>query len=152
MKSINLFIIMMLAIFSITWNACTVQRCTEETCTDCGTVVKITTLQGVSFGFNKYNLKTSTYGILEEDSDLLKEDSSLSISIEGHTDIVGTVTYNKSLSLKRAQSVYNYFLKQGIKASRMRVIGHGSDKPIVPNDTEANRAKNRRVDVKIIRK
>ena len=67
--------------------------------------------------------------------------------IEGHCDIRGSDTYNKRLSIKRAKTVYNYLASKGISKRRMIVIGYGRSKPLVPNTTEDNMLKNRRVEV-----
>ena len=123
----------------------------QARCKYCGDVVKTTTLRGVHFDFNKYKLKPEGLNVLSEDINLLKEDSELLISIEGHCDSVGGNAYNDKLSKRRAQTVFNYFLKNGIAADRMRTIGFGKRNPIVPNDTAANRSLNRRVEIKIIR-
>ncbi|WP_425599410.1 OmpA family protein, partial [Vibrio natriegens] len=69
------------------------------------------------------------------------------IRIEGHTDSTGPETYNMGLSERRAQSVADYLVQQGIDASRLTVIGMGEHSPVASNDTKAGRAQNRRVDV-----
>jgi len=114
-------------------------------------VVRVTVLRGVHFDFNKSEIKPSGIPILNEDVKLLNKDPSLDITIGGHCDIVGSDAYNQKLSERRAQAVYNYFLRQGIWTDRMRTIGYGRSRPVVPNDTEANRAMNRRVEIKIIK-
>ena len=89
--------------------------------------------------------------MLDEDVALLEKNKSLDISIEGHCDIVGSDSYNNRLSEKRAKAVYSYFLGQGIPTERMRTVGYGRTKPLVPNDTPANRARNRRVEIHVIK-
>ena len=128
-----------------------VSGCTGARCANCGKTIKIDRLEGVHFDFNKYQVKPAGKTILDEDVALLKRDSTLDISIEGHCDIVGTDAYNQKLSEKRANAVYDYFLKNGIPADRMRTVGYGRSRPIVPNDTAANRAKNRRVEIHVIK-
>ncbi|MFA4973193.1 MAG: OmpA family protein [bacterium] len=120
-------------------------------CKDCGKTVKVTTLDGVLFDFNKALIKPEGKKVLDQDVALIKQSKSLDISIEGHCDIVGSDSYNQQLSEKRARVVYDYFLKNGIDAKRMRTVGYGRTKPIVPNDSAANRAKNRRVEIHIIK-
>jgi outer membrane protein OmpA-like peptidoglycan-associated protein len=71
------------------------------------------------------------------------------ISVTGHTDDTGTDEINNKLSLKRAQSVYDLMIKTGVPANRMTVVGYGKKLPRFPNDSEANRLKNRRVEVVI---
>jgi outer membrane protein OmpA-like peptidoglycan-associated protein len=70
------------------------------------------------------------------------------ILIEGHTDDSGSAEYNMTLSEKRAKSVASYFESQGVKADRLTVKWYGESQPKYPND-EANRAKNRRVELAI---
>lgn len=119
-------------------------------CKDCGTVVKVTVLEGVNFAFDKADLLPHAYPILNEDVKLMKSNPSLKVRVEGHCDIRGTDEYNQKLSERRAKSVYNYFASQGIDKARMSTIGYGRSKPLVPNTSEANMYKNRRVEIKII--
>lgn len=72
------------------------------------------------------------------------------ILIVGHTDAVGTADYNQQLSQRRATSVSNYLIAQGVSASRLRTAGRGEMEPIATNDTEAGRQTNRRVEVAIV--
>ena len=75
-----------------------------------------------------------------EDTDIL---------VEGHADDTGTDAINNPLSERRAQTVSSFLQSQGIAASRLQTRGYGSTKPKYPNDSEANRAKNRRVELAI---
>jgi outer membrane protein OmpA-like peptidoglycan-associated protein len=72
------------------------------------------------------------------------------ILIVGHTDAVGTADYNQALSQRRATSVSNYLIAQGVSASRLRTAGRGEMEPIATNDTDAGRQLNRRVEVAIV--
>jgi len=73
------------------------------------------------------------------------------MEIQGHTDSKGTAAYNLKLSDKRAAAVKAYLIKdEAIKADRLETKGLGLTKPIAPNDTEENRARNRRVEFKPI--
>lgn len=128
-----------------------VSGCTGARCKDCGKTIKIDTLEGVHFDFDKYTIKPAGKTMLDEDVALLKRDKSLDISIEGHCDIVGGDAYNNTLSGKRAKAVYDYFLREGIPADRMRTISYGRSRPLVPNDSAANRARNRRVEIHVIK-
>jgi OOP family OmpA-OmpF porin len=120
-------------------------------CANCGQTIKVTVLEGVNFDFDKSVLKPEGKAILEKDVELLKKDKTLDISVEGHCDIMGSDEYNQKLSERRAKVVSDYFVSQGIDAGRMKTIGYGRKQPVVPNDTDANRAKNRRVEVRIIK-
>jgi len=72
------------------------------------------------------------------------------VEISGHTDNVGDENYNQQLSLRRAQSVVNYFSSKGIAVARLTEVGLGSKKPIRPNDSDGNRQINRRIEFRII--
>jgi len=69
--------------------------------------------------------------------------------LEGHTDDIGNATQNLQLSTTRAKIAYDYLISKGIKPNRIKYIGYGSSKPFVPNTSDLNRAKNRRIDFKI---
>lgn len=119
-------------------------------CTDCPKVVKTIILEGVNFDFDKSTLKPHAKNILTDDVRMLKTNPNLNVSIEGHCDIRGTDAYNMKLSHRRSDSVYNYLLKQGVAANRMNTVAYGRSRPLVPNTSEANMYKNRRVEIKII--
>jgi OmpA-OmpF porin, OOP family len=74
------------------------------------------------------------------------------ISLEGHTDSEGDDASNLALSKSRAKSVAEYLVKKGIEANRVTSDGFGETRPIAPNDTAENKAKNRRVDMKLTNK
>jgi OmpA-OmpF porin, OOP family len=77
---------------------------------------------------------------------IMKETPALKIEVRGHTDNIGDASYNQKLSERRADAVAEYMIKQGISPVRIRSKGFGETKPLVPNDTEKNRAKNRRTE------
>lgn len=83
---------------------------------------------------------------------ILESDTSLIITIEGHTDNVGQAENNLKLSDRRANAVQTYLVEKGISAERIKSIGYGSEKPIADNNTADGRAKNRRVEIVIKRK
>jgi len=74
----------------------------------------------------------------------------LKIEIQGHTDDLGNDASNLALSQDRAYSVMEYLSEQGLKLNRMKFKGYGETKPKVPNDSDKNRAKNRRTEFKIL--
>lgn len=84
-------------------------------------------------------------GVLEQ----LKQDNNKTIEISGFSDKTGGENLNKSLSLRRAQSVANYLSKRGIKRSRIVVAGYGSAQPVAPNNTKEGRQQNRRVELSL---
>jgi OOP family OmpA-OmpF porin len=112
-------------------------------------VKKTITLPSVDFAFNSAELGPHAKEVLATELvSELKEDPSLTVLVEGHTDSVGGDAYNQKLSERRAASVKSYLVSQGISASRIETKGYGETQPIADNETAAGRAKNRRVDVK----
>jgi outer membrane protein OmpA-like peptidoglycan-associated protein len=69
------------------------------------------------------------------------------IRIEGHTDSSGSSNANLALSQKRAEAVRDALVASGVEASRITVVGLGSERPVAANDTAEGRARNRRVDI-----
>ncbi len=101
------------------------------------------------FGVNQYTLLPSASSVLNRVGNILKQYKTL-IIIEGHTDsTVSKKMGNELLSVKRAVSVLNYFKKMGIDTSDMAIAGYGSSRPIYPETSAENRAKNRRVEITI---
>lgn len=101
----------------------------------------------INFDTDKATLKPDGENVVEEILKLLNTNSKLKISIEGHTDNTGIIVKNKQLSFKRANTVLYFLASKGIDRKRLKSIGFGSEKPIKPNDTEANKAINRRVEL-----
>lgn len=75
----------------------------------------------------------------------------MKVKIIGHTDNIGHEKFNEKLSLKRAESVKKFLVKNGLNEARVTVDGKGMRAPIAENDTEENRAKNRRVEILLYR-
>jgi outer membrane protein OmpA-like peptidoglycan-associated protein len=108
------------------------------------------TIDGIVFDFKKDTIKASSRPTLDEAAKVLKEFPDVKINIVGHTDDVGTPAFNEDLSKRRAAAVKKYLVDQGIDESRITTEGRGAREPKVPNDTEANRAINRRIDFEIV--
>ncbi len=108
------------------------------------------TLNNVFFDFDKNELKQESFVELDKLADLLKKNPTVKIEISGHTDNKGDKKYNLALSQKRAESVVNYLVQKGIAPARLVAKGYGDTMPIAPNDTEENKAKNRRTEVKVL--
>lgn len=108
-------------------------------------------LNNIFFDFKSFELLPQSFNELNRVVELLIANPDLKIEIQGHTDNVGSIERNKLLSENRALSVYNYLLNKNVPKSKIHSVGFGKDKPIVPNDTEENRAKNRRVEFMIIK-
>lgn len=105
------------------------------------------TLGDVLFEFNKSDLKPGSARNLQPLADVLKERTEQTVIIEGHTDSIGSHSYNMTLSEKRAQSVADYLVSQGIARSRLTITGLGPDFPVADNGTAEGRQQNRRVEV-----
>ncbi|SFC31814.1 OmpA family protein [Kaistella jeonii] len=101
----------------------------------------------INFDTDQSTLKPDGAVIVEEIVKLMKENPNLKISIEGHTDNSGSATRNKILSDERANSVLNTLAGSGINKSNLKAKGYGSEKPLVDNDNEENKAINRRVEL-----
>lgn len=109
-------------------------------------------LNNIFFDYDKATLKKESLLELNRLARMMKDFPAMEIEVMGHTDDKGSETYNMDLSRKRAESVKEYLLTQGIAAAKMDAKGYGEDMPIVPNDTPENRARNRRVEFKILKK
>jgi len=99
------------------------------------------------FEFDKYVLTPDAIRALSEISQVLKRIPERSFSIEGHTDYIGRVIYNKDLSLKRASSVASELRSKGVSGREMLVRGFGEGYPLATNNSEAGRSRNRRVEI-----
>lgn len=104
----------------------------------------------VYFDFDKYNLVDSAKRALDYNAQILKDNPSLMIRIEGHCDERGTIEYNLSLGEKRAASAKKYLADLGIDPKRLQTISYGKERPAVAGSNEAAWAKNRRDEFKII--
>jgi outer membrane protein OmpA-like peptidoglycan-associated protein len=121
----------------------------ESLCIESGAIAgESLCLEPVYFDFDKYKLKKQYLGVLARDSDLIKERENLLVTIEGHTDSIGTVGYNQKLSERRAKSVYDYLAKKGVPASQLKTVGYGKLRPVADNRTKEGRAMNRRAELK----
>jgi len=101
-------------------------------------------LNDITFASNSYELNENERQIIDEFILFLSDNPSVKIDIQGHTDDIGNDNDNLILSQNRARVVYEYIVARGISASRMTNHGYGEQRPVLPNSTEANRAKNRR--------
>ncbi len=103
---------------------------------------------GIYFDVNKDVVKPESYGTLKEIATVLQENPDVKVKIVGHTDSDGADASNLDLSKRRGASVKNELVKNfGIEASRLESDGMGESQPVAPNDTPANKALNRRVEL-----
>lgn len=101
----------------------------------------------INFDTGKSTIKPESQSIIAQIAVLMKGHADLKLSIEGHTDNVGTPAANKTLSEQRAKAVLDAVAKEDVAANRMAAVGWGQDKPVSDNRTEDGRAKNRRVEI-----
>ena len=105
---------------------------------------------GITFDFGKSNLKPQFYGALNGVAGTLKEYDQTMIEVVGHTDSIGSDAYNLQLSKQRADAVAAYLEGQGVQAVRVQTLGAGKAYPIADNATDAGRAQNRRVEIRVV--
>ena len=108
------------------------------------------TLNNISFETNSADLNESSYAELNRVVKLMVDNPGIKIEISAHTDDIGSNDYNLKLSDKRAKSVVNYLENKNIPVERLLFRGYGEEKPLTPNTSDENRAKNRRVELKIV--
>jgi outer membrane protein OmpA-like peptidoglycan-associated protein len=106
--------------------------------------------ENVFFEFDKYELKPESISSLMSLVRFLNENSNVNILITGHTDNIGSATYNQNLSLQRARSVSKYLLQAGLLEGRALTDGKGDTEPMVSNDSPENQALNRRITIKVL--
>ncbi len=107
-------------------------------------------LRGVNFDFDQSAIRADSRPILDEAAAVLKQNPNVRVSVEGHTDYIGTDEYNEKLSVRRAEAVFRYLVNRGVAPSRMGVIGYGRSRPVADNTTENGRAENRRVELHVL--
>jgi outer membrane protein OmpA-like peptidoglycan-associated protein len=103
-------------------------------------------LNNLFFDFAKYDLRVESAAELDRLCSFLNSNVGCIIEIDGHTDNVGDEKSNKTLSQSRAKAVLDYIVGHGVAATRLSSKGFGKSKPVVTNDTEEGRQKNRRVE------
>jgi outer membrane protein OmpA-like peptidoglycan-associated protein len=114
-----------------------------------GEGIQVTFESGLLFDFNSDKVKPEAQKNLSNLAASLGKYPNSSLLIVGHTDAAGSDDYNKGLSERRAISTASYLIGQGVASSRLKTMGLGESEPVAPNDTDANMAKNRRVEVAI---
>lgn len=107
-------------------------------------------LQNIQFEYNSSALTEDSQPGLQILVDFLKRNPELNVELAGHTDNVGSATYNLKLSSERAEVVRQALIDRGIDAERLTAKGYGASKPLCPNDSDEHRATNRRTELIII--
>lgn len=103
-------------------------------------------LQGIQFETGKATIKKSSNQILDQIAQVMKENPSYALEIQGHTDNVGKKESNQQLSEDRALAVKKYLTSKGVAESRLTANGYGDERPVASNSTAAGRTQNRRVE------
>jgi outer membrane protein OmpA-like peptidoglycan-associated protein len=106
-------------------------------------------MNNIQFTVNSAVLLPEGKAELDKLAAFMKQNGSVEILLSGHTSSEGSASLNRELSLKRVRSCKDYLASKGIDDGRITIKGFGPDMPIAPNDSEVNRAKNRRVEMKI---
>lgn len=114
-----------------------------------GEGIAVTFESGVLFPFDSDQILPAGRENLRQLANSLRDYPETEVLIVGHTDDVGSDTYNMGLSLRRAESSKNYLVSRGIQAGRIRTSGRGEMEPIASNADESGRSRNRRVEIAI---
>ncbi len=120
---------------------------TTEGCETRLTVISET--NAIYFKTGSADLDKESEPLLNTGADIAKRCPSVKFDVEGHTDSTGTKSFNQKLSEERAKSVVDYLTAKGVAPTRIRSAGYGDTRPVAPNNSEANRAKNRRIEFKV---
>ena len=111
---------------------------------------KLVAPENIIFDRNSSVIKSSFKSSLDTVVEILKKYPDNDVLVSGYTDDTGNATANERLSKKRASSVASYLISKGIKSSRIKIVGRGSEEPVASNSTESGREQNRRVEIKIL--
>lgn len=103
----------------------------------------------VLFDFNSSALRSSSRSAMQEMASVFEKYPNTTISVQGHADSVGTVSYNERLSQRRANSVAGYIESLGVRSSRVETLGYGESQPRATNTTASGRQLNRRVEIHV---
>jgi outer membrane protein OmpA-like peptidoglycan-associated protein len=109
------------------------------------------TLNNILFDQGKADLRPAGLVELDRIVAFMKANPKAEIELSGHTSSEGDAAMNRSLSYARVKACKDYVVSKGVDTGRITVIGHGPDKPVAPNDAEAGRARNRRVEMRVLR-
>lgn len=115
-----------------------------------GDELLLTMPAGITFPINSYQIQPQFFGTLEQVAQTLAAYPSTLVDVYGHTDPTGGDQINIPLSQNRAQAVADYLVQRGVSPARIATQGFGSSRPIADNSTEAGRAQNRRVEIRVV--
>lgn len=109
-------------------------------------------LVGVNFEFGKSSLTPESYPVLVNAVQVLLSNPDMKVEIQGHTDNIGSDSFNKKLSEQRAETVKRFLVAKGIATSRLSTVGVGSSNPVADTKTAEGRSLNRRIEFKVLGK
>jgi outer membrane protein OmpA-like peptidoglycan-associated protein len=109
--------------------------------------LKVTVNNEILFDFNSAGLRSTSRDELREMASVFNRYGDTTIAVQGHTDSVGSASYNQRLSERRASAVANYLEDLGVRGSRLDAYGYGESRPKSSNDTSSGRQRNRRVEI-----
>ncbi|WP_438951832.1 OmpA family protein [Porticoccus sp.] len=115
-----------------------------------GDNIRLVMPSSITFGVDRYEVRPEFYSTLESVAIVLKEFDKTNIRIAGHTDSTGSAEYNQTLSERRAASVGQLLMSQGILSGRVWTTGYGYRYPVASNDTTEGRQANRRVELELV--
>lgn len=115
-----------------------------------GDVIKLNLPDGVTFDFNRTDIKPQFYPALNTVATTLRQYNQTIVEVSGHTDSIGSDEVNQRISEQRAQSVASYLQAQGVQRERFEIVGLGKRFPIADNSTDYGRSLNRRVEVRLV--
>lgn len=107
-------------------------------------------MKGVNFDYDKSSLRPDSFPALAEAAAILKKHPTVKVEVAGHTDYNNTDEYNMRLSNRRANTVVEYLVSQGVSPDQLVAKGYGESQPIADNTTEEGQARNRRVEFRVI--
>lgn len=113
----------------------------------CGAASAEAVIFRINFDFDKSNIKEEFIPALEQAVIWLQDRPTMSVNVAGHTDSKGSDQYNQGLSERRANSVTDWLVKNGVDRGRLNPVGYGESQPTATNDTEEGRYLNRRVEI-----
>ena len=155
-KITNTFFALLTLLF---FNACSSLQVTEEAVADQSVAGVTLTSKSIAaqavlanavvyFEYDQFNLTAKSIQALKGVNQLMKKNSKMTISIEGHADERGTREYNLALGQRRAESVANYLIANGIKRNRLITKSYGEERPLALGSNDSAWSKNRRVEIK----
>lgn len=115
-----------------------------------GDVILLNLPDGVTFDFNRTDIKPQFYPSLNTIANTLRDYNQTIVEVSGHTDSIGSDEVNQRISEQRANSVARYLMAQGVQSQRFEIIGMGKRYPVADNATESGRSMNRRVEIRLL--